>query len=262
VLTKLREHDTGRRSVSAEEWETRVDLAALYRLAHHFGWTDLIYTHISARIPGTEHYLLNPFGLTFDEVTASNLLKVDLDGNIIDPSEHPIHTAAFVIHSAVHAARPDAGCVVHNHTRAGMALSTFKDGLLPITQHALAFHGQIAYHASEGFAVDLAERERLASDLGSKRVMILHNHGVLVVGTTVAHAFAMTHQLEKAMQAQLDALATGRELIIVSEETAERAADYGFGRDPRPGNYGEPLGWYEWPAMLRLAERLDPAFRQ
>ena len=250
-----------RERVTPEEWAVRVDLAACYRLAAHYGWTDLVFTHISARVPGTEHYLLNPFGYMFDEITASSLVKVDLDGTIVDPGPHQIHHAGFVIHSAIHAARPDAACVLHNHTRAGMALSILEEGLMPLTQHAMSFHGLVAYHGSEGFAIDLSERARLAKDLGDKPVMILRNHGVLVVGKPVAQAFAMMWNLEKAMEAQMDALATGRPISIPSNAVAEGIAKRGFGREPQTGNIREPLGWSEWPALLRKLDRMDPSFR-
>jgi ribulose-5-phosphate 4-epimerase/fuculose-1-phosphate aldolase len=264
MLTDIRPsvHATSVRDrVSAEEWAVRVDLAACYRLAAHYGWTDLVFTHISARVPGTEYYLLNPFGYMFDEVTASMLVKVDLDGNIVDPGEHRIHRAGFVIHSAIHAARPDAGCVLHNHTRAGMALSILEEGLLPLTQHAMMFHGKVAYHATEGFAIDTSERERLQRDIGDKPVMILRNHGILVVGQTVGQTFAMTWNLELAMQAQLDALATGRPITTPPLEVAEAIARRGVTQTPQPGNYLEPTGWLEWPALLRMLDRLDPSFR-
>jgi ribulose-5-phosphate 4-epimerase/fuculose-1-phosphate aldolase len=263
MLTDLRPPapSTVRERVSPAEWAVRVDLAACYRLAAHYGWTDLVFTHISARVPGTEHYLLNPFGYMFDEITASSLVKVDLDGTIIDPGPHHIHHAGFIIHSAVHAARPDAACVLHNHTRAGMALSILEEGLLPLTQHAMAFYGMVAYHDSEGFAIDLSERERLARDLGDKPVMILRNHGVLVVGKTIGQTFAMMWNLEKAMEAQMDALATGRPITIPSRDVAEGIAKRGFGREPNPGNYREPSGWIEWPALLRKLDRMDTSFR-
>jgi ribulose-5-phosphate 4-epimerase/fuculose-1-phosphate aldolase len=264
MLTDLRP-DTApngvRERVSAEEWAVRVDLAACYRLAAHYGWTDQVFTHISARVPGTEYYLLNPFGYMFDEVCASNLVKVDLDGNIVDPGPYHIHHAGFIIHSAIHAARPDAACVLHNHTRAGMALSILEEGLLPLTQRAMMFHGLVAYHGSEGFAIDVAERERLARDLGNKPVMILRNHGVLVVGKTIGQTFSMMWNLEKAMEAQIDALATGRPITIPSNAVAEGIAKRGFGREPQEGNYREPNGWIEWPAHLRMLDRLDPSFR-
>lgn len=250
-----------RERCSPEEWATRVDLAACYRLAAHYGWVDIVFTHISARVPGTEHYLLNPFGYMFDEITASNLIKVDLDGNIVDPGPYHLHQAGFIIHSAVHAARPDAGCVLHNHTRAGMALSILEEGLLPLTQHAMMFHGMVAYHDSEGFATDLNERDRLARDLGDKPVLVLRNHGVLIAGYTIGQTFSMMWHLEKAMQAQLDALATGRPITVPSNKVAEGIAQRGFGRVPSTGNIKDPNGWIEWPALLRLADRLDPSFR-
>jgi ribulose-5-phosphate 4-epimerase/fuculose-1-phosphate aldolase len=246
---------------SAEEWAVRVDLAACYRLAAHHGWTDQVYTLISARVPGTEHFLLNPFGYTFDEVRASNLVKVDLDGNIVDPSPYQIHHAGFIVHSAIHGARPDVACVLHNHTRAGMALSILEEGLMPLTQHAMMFHGLVAYHGNEGFATDAALRAHLAKDLGDKPVMILRNHGVLVAGKTIGHAFSMMWNLEKAMEAQMDALATGRPMSIPSHAVAESIAKHGFGQDPQEGNYREPNGWIEWPAHLRMLDRLDPSFR-
>lgn len=253
-----------RKRVTAEEWEARVNLAACYRLAARYGWVDLIYTHISARVPGPkEHYLLNPFGYMFDEITASSLVKIDLDGNIVDPSPHKIHKAGFVIHSAVHAARPDVGCVIHSHTRAGMAVSIMKCGLLPLTQHAMLFHGRVAYHGTEGFALDLDERQRIAADLGDKAVMILRNHGTLVAGSTVPETFSMMWHLEKALQAQVDALASGQELTTPPKEVAESTARMGFTSEPMP-QYTDgksPLGWMEWPALLRMLDRQDPSYR-
>ena len=250
--------------ISAAEREARINLAACYRLAAHYGWTDLIYTHISARVPGSEdHYLLNPFGFMFDEITASSLVKVDLDGNKVDNSPHMIHRAGFVIHSAIHAARPDAGCVIHSHTRAGMAVSMMKRGLMPLSQHAMLFSGKVAYHDSEGFALDLAERERLAHDLGDKPVMLLRNHGTLVAGETVAQAFSMMWHLEKAMQAQVDALASGLTLTMPSKKVAKAIAQRGFS-NAKIEEYAEgqsPLGRLEWPGLLRMLDRIDPSFR-
>ncbi|MPS29297.1 class II aldolase/adducin family protein [Pigmentiphaga sp.] len=247
-----------------EEWQMRVDLAACYRLHAHYGWTDLIYTHISARVPGAEeHFLLNPFGLMFDEVRASNLVKIDIDGNVVEPTRHPIHRAGFVIHSAVHAARPDARCVIHAHTRAGMAVSAMKCGLLPLTQHAMLFHGKVAYHDSEGLANQLSERERLTADLGDKPVMILRNHGTLVAGASIGQAFAMMWHLEMAMQAQVDALASGQELTLPEAALADRISSAGF-RPPgtvRSDGTVSPLGNLEWPALLRMLDRKDPSYR-
>jgi ribulose-5-phosphate 4-epimerase/fuculose-1-phosphate aldolase len=250
--------------IPPEEWRARVDLAACYRLHAHYGWTDLIYTHISARVPGAqEHFLLNPFGLMFDEVTASNLVKIDLDGNVIASQGHAIHRAGFVIHSAIHAARPDAQCVIHSHTRAGMAVSCLPEGLLNLTQHASFFHGRVAYHDSEGVATDISERERLARDLGNKQVMILRNHGTLVAGQTVAQAFSMMWHLERAMQAQVDVLAMGRSHTILADRLAQKVSDMGYNTpgEVRANGTVNPMGFAEWPALLRLVDRLDPSFK-
>lgn len=205
--------------VSDEEWQARVDLAALYRLVAVYGWDDMIYTHISARVPGPEHhFLINPFGLAFEEVTASNLVKVDLDGTIIGESPYPINAAGFTIHSAVHAARPEVGCVIHLHTEAGMALSMLEGGLLPLSQTAMFFQGQLAFHDYEGVALDLAERERLVRDLGDKAVMILRNHGTLVASPTIGQAFVTMFLLEKAARAQLRAMACNSKLVEASPQ--------------------------------------------
>jgi ribulose-5-phosphate 4-epimerase/fuculose-1-phosphate aldolase len=256
--------DAVRNRVSAEEWEMRVQLAACYRLSAHFGWTDLIYTHISARVPGPEeHFLLNPFGWTFDEITASSLVKVDLDGNVIGSESQHVHKAGFLIHSAVHEARPDVACIIHSHTRAGMALSMLKCGLLPLSQHAMLFHGRIGYHDSEGLALDMNERQSLAADLGDNAVMILRNHGTLVAGSTVAEAFSMMSHLEKAMQAQMDAMATGQELTMPSDEVADSVARMGFTSKAVAEYTGgtSPLGRLEWPGMIRMLDRLDRSYR-
>ncbi len=246
------------------EWQARQDLAACYRLHAHYGWTDLVYTHISARVPGPDdHFLINPFGLMFDEVTASNLVKIDLDGNVLSPTEHTIHRAGFVIHSAVHAARPDAQCVIHAHTRAGMAVSAMECGLLPLTQHAMLFHGRVAYHDSEGLANNIAERDRLAHDLGDKQVLILRNHGTLVTGRTVAQAFSMMWHLECALRAQVDAMASGQKLTMPSEALAQRisAASFNEPGERRSNGTINPMGFREWPALLRMLDRIDPTYK-
>ena len=249
---------------SADERQMRVDLAACYRLHAELGWTDLVFTHISARVPGAaHHFLINPFGLAFDEVTASNLLKIDAEGNKVDPFPHQVHRAGFVIHSAVHMTRLDVGCVIHAHTRSGMALSALQCGLLPLTQHAMMFHGRVAYHESEGFATDLEERQSLAADLADKPVMILRNHGTLVAGRTVAQAFSMMWHLERAMQAQMDAMASGQPLQMPPAGVAERIAANAF-TEPgvvRADGRVSPLGHQEWPAMLRRLDRKDPSYR-
>ena len=250
--------------ITEGEWRMRVDLAACYRLHAHYGWTDLIYTHISARVPGAqEHFLLNPFGLMFDEVTASNLVKIDLDGNVISSQGHAIHRAGFVIHSAVHAARPDALCVIHAHTRAGMAVSCMQVGLLNLTQHAMFFHDRLAYHDSEGLANDLSERERLARDLGGKQIMILRNHGTLVAGQSVAQAFSMMWHLECAMKAQVDVLASGQTYTLPSDALAGRISKMGYNTpgEVRANGSVNPMGYAEWPALLRMLDKIDPSYK-
>ena len=252
------------RNISQEEWDTRVQLAAAYRLAAKFALTDLIYTHISARVPGTEHFLINPFGLSFDEVTASSLVKIDSDGRKVEArdADRDVHRAAFVIHSAVHAARDDAHCVLHLHTRAGMAISMLDCGLLPLSQHAMLFWGKVGYHESEGLALDAAERERLVRDLGDSMVLVLRNHGTLVAGRTVAEAFSAMWHLEKACQAQLDAMACGVTLHRPPDGIPEQVGRLGFNRDSLPAYPGNrsPLGWKVWPALLRGLDRTSPGY--
>lgn len=250
------------RACGPREWAVRTDLAAFYHLIAHFGWDELIYNHISARVPGEdEHFLLNPFGFTFDEVTASSLVKIDLDGNIVEPTPHRFHRAGFVIHSAIHAARPDLTCIIHSHTRASVAISMLKEGLLPLSQHAMLFHDKIGYHDSEGPAVHTDERERLAKNLGDGNVLILRNHGILVGGSTIPEAFSMMVHLEKAMGAQLDAMRSGSELNWPSDAAIRSTATGGFGADA-PGfeDNKSPLGRAEWPAMLRLLGRVSPGY--
>src|SRR3982751_5383087 len=197
--------------VSAEEWEARVNLAACYRLAAHFRMTDLIYTHISARVPGPEHhFLINAFGLLWDEISASTLVKVTLDGEIVDdPTGNGSNRAGYVIHSAVHRARPEGQCVMHTHTAAGIAVSAQEDGLLPLSQHAMRFTNSIAYHDYEGLALELDEQARLTRDLGTHKAMILRNHGLLSCGESVAEAFDLMYYLERACQSQINAMAGG-----------------------------------------------------
>jgi len=248
---------------SPEEWAARVDLAACYRLVAHYGWTDLIYTHISLRVPNTEHYLLNPFGWCFDEITASSLVKIDADGQKVGHCDNEVHKAGFVIHSAIHMARKDAHCVLHLHTRAGMAISMLKCGLLPLSQHAMLFHGKVGYHESEGLALSLEERHRLAADLSNNMVLVLRNHGTLVIGSTVAEAFSGMWHLEKACQAQLDALACGQELNTPPMGVAEQVSRLGFNSASDLHEYTasrSPLGWKEWPALRRYIDKISPGY--
>jgi ribulose-5-phosphate 4-epimerase/fuculose-1-phosphate aldolase len=254
-----------RNRVSGEEWDVRVDLAACYRLVAYYGMNSLIYNHISARVPGTdEQYLLNPFGLLYEEITASNLVKVDLEGNIVDPTPHRVHPAGFTLHRAVHQARPDVGCVLHVHTIAGMALSAMDCGLLPLTQNAMLFHNNVAYHDFEGLALDCDENERVARDLGDKAILILRNHGVLVAAPTVPLAFLMLFSLEGAMQAQLQAMASGAKLVIPTEAAAQQTARLGFNNNKENPDFAaedKPEGRIEWPPLLRLLDRIDPSYK-
>ncbi|WP_417476199.1 class II aldolase/adducin family protein [Leisingera sp.] len=237
-----------------------MDLATAYRLIAHFELDDSIFTHISARAPEEEDphaFLINPFGLRFDEVTASNLVTVDLDGKILhDRFGAGINDAGFTIHSAVHAARPEVGCVIHTHTVAGVAVSSMKEGILPLNQWALQFHNRVAFHDYEGIALDLSERERLVADLGQSKVMILRNHGLLVCGGTVGEAFSLMYNLERSCRAQLAILSAGGQQVRISEELAEfTARQY----EELTKNRGNPDARdFEWEAYKRLALKHFP----
>jgi ribulose-5-phosphate 4-epimerase/fuculose-1-phosphate aldolase len=248
---------SARGRVSKEEWEVRVDLAAAYQLAALFRWTDLIYTHFSARVPGTEDILINPYGLMFDEITASNLVKIDMDCNVLDDATGMgVNEAGFVIHGCVHQARPEVNYVLHTHTRAGAAVSAQKCGLLPISQHAQRVQPQVTYHDYEGIALDMDERGRLARDLGpTSKVMILRNHGLLTLSETVREAFELMYYLDCACQIQVDALAGGIENVAVMSEQAARTAAAQFERPDRPSVYKD------WPALLRLLDRKGINYR-
>ena len=237
--------------VSKAEWDVRVDLAAAYQLAAIYKWTDLIYTHFSARVPGSEDYLINPYGLMFDEITASNLVRIDARGKVIDdPLDLGYNEAGFVIHGCMHEARPEINCVIHTHTRAGVAVSAMKCGLLPISQHAMRVQQQCAYHDYEGIALDMSERERMAASLGKKsKVMILRNHGLLTLGATVREAFELMYYLDCACQIQIDAMAGGLENVQHMSQSAADTASEQFERDDRPSTHKD------WPALLRLLER-------
>lgn len=244
--------------VSEEEWQVRVDLAAFYRLVAHFGWTDLVYTHLSARVPGNDnHFLLNPYGLAFDEVTASSLVKIDVDGEIVMPSPYSVNAAGFCIHSAVHMARHDLACVAHTHTVAGMAVSAQKCGLLPLSQTSMMFYDRLSYHDYEGIALDLDERERLVADLGENQAMMLRNHGLLACGRTVPEAFSILHAMEVSCQSQIAAQAGGGELVMPSPAVCEHTAQQMWGK---PGEQREPFGELAWPAMLRTLDRVNPGY--
>ena len=245
-----------RDQVSDEEWAIRVDLAAAYRLVAHFGWDDLIFTHLSARVPGPDHhFLLNPLNLMFDEITASSLVKVDIEGKPVMPTPYATNPAGFVIHSALHMNRPDAHAVMHLHTSHGQAVSAHADGLLPLTQTAMAIRDDIAFHDFEGIAVNLDERERLVADMGDRHSMLLRNHGTLAVGETVGEAFLRLYFLERACQAQVMALTAGPEKINNPKQGVPEIT----GEQGRAGAKAIANG-FAWPALLRKAYRLDPGF--
>jgi ribulose-5-phosphate 4-epimerase/fuculose-1-phosphate aldolase len=231
--------------VSDAEWQVRVDLAACYRLVARLGMSDLIYNHITAKVPGQDgHFLINPFGMLYSEMTASCFYTLDQDGKVVDKPDtpFPVNQAGFVIHSAVHMARPDLHCVMHTHTRSGMAVSTMKEGLLPLTQTAMRFYGAIGYHDYEVPTADITERERLARDLGTHNALILRNHGLVACGASVAEAFDLMYWLEMACKVQVDALATGRELTLPSHELATRMAQRYAPRGAKMPEYPAPEG--------------------
>lgn len=246
-----------RDKVSKEEWQIRTDLAATYRLVAHHGWADMIFTHITARVPGPEHhFLINPYGLLFDEITASSLVKIDVDGNKVMDSPYPVNPAGFTIHSAIHMARDDAHAVIHVHTADGVAVSCQSHGLLPISQHAMLVHGEVTYHDYEGVALDHDERPRLVKDLGMKNVMILRNHGTLTIGKTCADAFLRLYNLERACTIQVRALGGGTKINQPNDGIPEKVT----GQISGMGNstFTEKL---VWPGLLRLLDRKDTSYR-
>ncbi len=240
--------------VSPEEWKTRLDLAAAYRMIARNGWDDLIFTHLSARVPGPDHhFLLNPFGLLFEEVTASNLVKIDLKGKVVMASPYMVNAAGFVIHSCIHEARPDVLSVMHTHTVAGIAVSAQKDGLLPLSQTAMTLSGEISYHDYEGLALEDAEKPRLVADLGDKRAMILRNHGLLAAGRSIGEAYLILAMLEKACAIQV--AAQGRDVILQPDSMGHRVhnqAVHGFGM----------AAAIVWDGLKRKLDREDPSYAQ
>jgi ribulose-5-phosphate 4-epimerase/fuculose-1-phosphate aldolase len=243
--------------VSPEEWQMRVELAAAYRLVAHFGWDDLIFTHISARVPGAaHHFLINPYGFLFDEITASSLVKIDIDGNVVSETEHFINPAGFTIHSAVHAARADAVCVMHTHSRYGTAVSAQKDGLLPLSQQSLFPLSGLSYHNYEGIALNEEEKPRLVADLGANNFMILRNHGLLTVGKSVADAFLYMYVLEAACRIQILAQSGGKELVQTAPPILQgiraqvEAVTKGMGAN------------LVFPALLRKLDKLDASYKK
>ena len=238
------------------EANVRVDLAACYRLIAHFGMDDLVYSHITARVPGAEgHYLLNPYGLMYTEITASNLVKVDAKGDPVEPTEYPVNRPGFVvIHGAIHQARPDTACVLHCHSHAATAVSCLKEGLLPLTQGALQFYNRVAYHHYESMTFDDDQSARLISDLGKMSVMLMCNHGQVTVGRSVAEAFSFAYFLEEACRIQLEIMQSGGQMILLSEAVGERVAKQ-YERNVVPPEERE------WPALLRMLDRIDLSYR-
>lgn len=245
-----------RDDVTPEEWQTRVDLAACYRLIDFYGMADMTETHIAARVPGEpDAFLLNPYGVFFDEITASSMIKMSFEGDqLTKNTEYSVNAAGFTIHSAVLGGRQDVFCSLHTHTRAGMGVSAMECGLLPLTQHSMRFYECVSYHDYEGAATNLDERERLQRDLGENDALILRNHGLLTCGRTIPEAFHMMFRLEKSCQAQVDAMSTGAELQHVPREVAEYTRDLMLSRGGRTGSMG-------WPGHLRRLERIDPSYK-
>ena len=244
---------TNTHTYSDAEWQARVDLAAAYRLTDHFGMTALIYNHITARVPATDdQFLINEYGLGYEEIAASNLVKIDMDGNILDEGERRINVTGYVIHSAIHAARHDVTCVMHTHSPYGMAVSALEKGLLPLQQEAYQFHDRLSYHEFEGVAVDIDERERLVTDLGDKNAMVLRNHGLLTVGRSVAEAWIRMWQLEQACKVQVLAQSTGQAIRQATISAIERTAAL-FDREPVA---------LEWAWLLRTIDRKDSSYKK
>jgi len=247
-----------RDKVSPEEWAVRVDLAACYRLVAHYGWEDLVFTHITARVPSTEdQFLINPYGMFFDEITASSLVKIDVHGNTIQDSPYPVNPAGFVIHSAIHAARHDAKCVLHTHTLSGVAVSAQRAGLLPISQHSISVLASLGYHDFEGPALRDDEKPRLVADLGDRTSLILRNHGLLTVGETVADAFVAMYYLETSCAIQVRAQSGGGELIPVPKDIIETT----YAQVMTAGRSRGSRSMLVWPGLLRRLDRRDPSYR-
>jgi ribulose-5-phosphate 4-epimerase/fuculose-1-phosphate aldolase len=250
-----------RDKVSPQEWQARIDLAACYRLVAHYGMADMAANHISARVPGEDHaFLINAYGMLYEEITASSLIKIDHEGNVLAKPDfgelnYGVNRAGFVIHSAVHEAKPELACVIHTHTWAGMAVASLSCGLLPMTQTAMRF-AKIAYHDYEGVVLDLGEKERLVQNLGDHNAMILRNHGLLTVGRTIPEAFNAMHRLELSCKAQLAAMACGVPLNPVPQDVVDKTY---MNYQPQTRR---PYGVMEWPALLRQLDRIDPSYRQ
>jgi ribulose-5-phosphate 4-epimerase/fuculose-1-phosphate aldolase len=255
-MTQQKPLTSVRARVTPEEWEQRVSLAAAYRLVAHFRWDDLIFTHLSARVPGGDHhFLINPYGMTFDEITASSLVKVDLGGNKVMDSPYEINPAGFTIHSAIHAAREDANCILHVHSVNGAAVSAQKDGLLPISQQSIFVLSSLAYHDYEGVALRADEKPRLVRDLGKKNFFMLRNHGLITVADNVPDAFLFMYTFESTCMIQVRAQAGGGELIPIDPRIIATA------QQQAAALTDEAVGALAWPALLRKLDRIDPSYR-
>jgi len=247
-----------RDQVSKDEWNARVNLAAAYRLVALYGWDDLIFTHISARVPGPEHhFLINPYGWMFEEITASSLVKVDLEGRKVMPSDYDVNPAGFVIHSAIHAARQDALCVMHTHAPNGVAVSAQKNGLLPISQQSMIVLASLGYHDYEGLALNEDEKPRLVRDLGDRKFLMLRNHGLLTAAPSIADAFVAMYTFEASCMIQLRAQSGGSELVPIPKTVLD-----GVQTALNKSTRGSGAGALAWPALLRKLDRLDPSFRE
>jgi ribulose-5-phosphate 4-epimerase/fuculose-1-phosphate aldolase len=256
TATALKSRKTVREQVSKEEWDTRVNLAACYRLMAEFGMVEMVANHISARVPGTDNeFLINPYGMLYEEMTASCMIRIDIDGKVLfNPTEYDVNQAGYVIHSAIHAARHDVDCIIHTHTLAGMAVSAMKCGILPIAQSSMRF-SDIAYHDYEGVALRLEERERLVRSLGNREAMVLRNHGLLTVAPSIPECFNNMYRLERACQVQVAALSCNTELQLPPEEVVRYSNE-----QMRSGNRRR-YGLLEWPTLLRKLDRADPSYK-
>jgi ribulose-5-phosphate 4-epimerase/fuculose-1-phosphate aldolase len=245
--------------MSEVEWQTRIDLAACFRLVDLFGWSDLINTRITARVPGAQdHFLINPFGMLYDEITASSLVKIDAEGNDVEPSEHAVNRGGFAIPGTIHMARPDINCVIHTHTVAGCAVSMQKGGLLPLNQHALQVIGDIAYHDYEGSGRSQDERTRFLADFGDKHIMVLRNHGLFIIGRTIAEAFIVTYRMERACAMQLAFQQSGAEFNPLSDAVVSA----GYAKSSAGATRGHDPNKFDWPALLRKLDRIDPSYKE
>jgi ribulose-5-phosphate 4-epimerase/fuculose-1-phosphate aldolase len=253
-MAKVQELSRTRRRVGEVEWQARVELAAAYRLAAHYGWTHLINNHISVRVPETEdQFLINPYGHLYEQITASSLVKIDVDGNILDETPYEVNRAGFVIHSAIHMARKDLHAIIHTHTVAGQAVSALDCGLLPLNQSAMRYYKRVGYHEFEGVANDIDERSRIVADLGDHKCLILKHHGLLTAGVNIGEAFNLMYYLEKSCQTQMMVLASNQPYSLPAEDACEKAARVFWGN----GRVHDR----DWPALMQLADRIDPSYR-